>query len=340
MPPSVALPIPPQLLILIGALLATILVAVALGGIVVYELRFSPRAKLRRRIGAVVHGGNVAADEHREKAGVNPRRRLIQAKLKELEKQQKKSARRNQLRQLMLEAGVGLSVGQFYVLSAVSAVAAALVYLATGFAPIGALLVAVPAGLLIPKWVLKHVAKRRKKAFTKLFADAVDVIVRGIQSGLPIGECLNIIGRESPEPVGGEFRIITEGQRLGMTLDEALSRAIERMPTPELKFFAIVLGIQQQTGGNLAETLSNLSRVLRDRKKMADKVRAMSSEARSTAMIIGALPFVMIGLLFMTSPDYIMFLFTDPLGHWMIAAGVTLMTVGSLIMKKMVDFQI
>jgi len=330
--------IPFNLLLFFGIALFSLFTALAVGGYLVYAARFSPRARLKRRIGAVIGEGVVAGQGH-EKSAANPRRRLIQAKLKELEKSQKKSTRRSEIRHLIQQAGIRLTMGQFYTLSVISALVAAVGYLAAGFAPIGAVLVAIPAGLLLPKWFLKHLGKRRRKAFTKLFADAVDVIVRGIQSGLPIGECLAIIGRESPEPVGTEFRLIVEGQRLGLTLDDALMRALDRMPTPELKFFSIVLGIQQQTGGNLAETLGNLSRVLRDRKKMADKVRAMSSEARSTAAIIGSLPFVMIGLLFLTSPEYIIWLFIDPMGHWMIGAGITLMLIGILIMKKMIDFQ-
>lgn len=336
MPPSAALN--PDLSFVIGVMFGAVFLMLSLGGYGVYALRFSPRARLRRRITNITR---PTSDEsgRSEPSAANPRRKLIQAKLKELEESKKKSRRRYQIRQVLLEAGLSLSVRTFYVISALVAAIAAGAYLVTGFLPVGAILVAIPAGLLLPKATIGYLAKRRKKKFTSQFADAVDVIVRGVRSGLPVGECLNIIARESPDPVGLEFRQITEGQRLGLTLDEALQRALDRMPTAELKFFAIVLNIQQQTGGNLAETLSNLSRVLRDRKKMAAKIRTMSSEARSTAMIIGSLPFGMCGLLFLTSPDYIMFLFTDKIGHMLIGAGLTLMLLGSLIMKKMVSFE-
>lgn len=325
---------------IIGGVLSALLLGLSVFGGAVYALKFSPRARLRKRVAAIADAGGSGVVERTDKSSPGAKRKLIQAKLKEIENSQKKKRSRNEVRQRILEAGLDLSPRNFYLISAISALIGAGAYLLTDFLAAGAILVAIPSGLLLPRWVLGYLARRRKRAFTKQFADAVDVIVRGIQSGLPVGECLNIIARESPDPVGHEFRLITEAQRLGLTMDESLQRALERMPTPELKFFSIVLNIQQQTGGNLAETLGNLSGVLRDRKKMADKVRAMSSEARSTAMIIGSLPFIMIGLLFMSSPDYIMKLFTDVIGHMLIAAGIALMAIGSFIMKKMISFEI
>ncbi|MFQ5958792.1 MAG: type II secretion system F family protein [Alphaproteobacteria bacterium] len=328
-----------DVLLIVGLVFTSVILTLSLAGFGVYSVRFSPRARLRRRVTAITDPGS-GVTERSEKSSGNPKRKLIQAKLKELEETQKKSHRRRELRQQLMEAGLTISVRNFYMLSAIAALLGAGAYLLTGFLPVGAILVAIPSGLLVPKWILSFLAKRRKKAFTSRFADAVDIIVRGIQSGLPVGECLIIIANESPDPVGSEFRLITEGQRLGLTLDEALARSYDRMPTADLKFFSIVLNIQQQTGGNLAETLSNLSRVLRDRKKMGDKVRAMSSEARTTAMIIGSLPFIMCGLLFLTSREYIMHLFSDPIGHVLIGAGLTLMLTGTLIMKKMINFEI
>ena len=164
--------------------------------------------------------------------------------------------------------------------------------------------------------------------------------MRGIRSGLPLGECLNIIASEAPEPVRTEFRLITDGIRLGMTLNEALQRALTRMPTVEVKFFTIVLTIQQQTGGNLAETLDNLSSILRQRKKMQGKVQALSSEAKSSAMIIGSLPFLITGALLLVQPDYIAMLFNTEIGNIMLAGILLWMGLGIVIMKKMVSFQI
>ena len=331
---------PDDLMFGVGIALAVFLLFGFAGGYLVYEVRFSPRARLRKRITTVIDSGTGRAGGLAD-SGDSPRRKQVQAKLKALEQEQhQKSKRRNQLRQMMLEAGLEFRFGRFYMLSALVALGAAGGYLATGFWPWGALLVAPPVGFFLPRWVLGFLAKRRKQQFTGQFADAVDVIVRGVKSGLPIGECLKIIAQESPEPMAGEFVRITESQRLGLSIDEAVARALERMPTPELKFFAIVMNIQQQTGGNLAETLSNLSTVLRDRKKMRDKVRAVSSEAKWTAIIIGSLPFIVCGALILTNPEYITLLFTDSWGHLMVAASLISMVSGALIMKKMVNFEI
>ena len=322
--------------------IVALLLTLALAGGTFYALRFSPRARVKRRIAAIVSpgGGIRSGGGGGERLGATTQRKAVQAKLKELEDSQKKSKRRRQVRQILLEAGLDISVRQFYMMSAISTLVAVGAYLIFGFATWGAVPVAIAAGLWLPKQVVTFITGRRQKKFTLQFADAVDVIVRGIKSGLPVGECMNIIAHESPDPVGHEFRLFTESQRLGLELEDALERSIERMPTPEMKFFAIVMGIQKQTGGNLAETLSNLSRVLRDRKKMADKVRALSSEAKATAYIIGSLPFIMTGLLFLTSPEYIIELFVNDIGHIMIVGSIALMATGTFIMKQMIDFDI
>ena len=328
---------PPQT---IAIAIVALLLTLALAGGTVYSLRFSPRARVKRRVAAIVSpgGGTRSGGRGGDRPGADTQRRAVQAKLKELEDTQKKPGRKHTIRQLLLEAGLGISVRDFYIASAISALVGAGAYLVLGFAQWGAVPVAIATGLWLPKKVVTVLIGRRQRKFTLLFADAVDVIIRGIKSGLPVGECMNIIAHESPDPVGHEFRLFTESQRLGLELEDALDRAVERMPTPEMKFFAIVMSIQRQTGGNLAETLGNLSRVLRDRKKMADKVKALSSEATATAAIIGSLPFIMTGLLFLTSPEYIMELFTNDLGHIMIIGSFALMGTGTYIMKQMINF--
>lgn len=322
--------------------IVALLLTLALAGGTTYALRFSPRARVKRRVAAIVSPGGGARSGGRggDRPGANIQRKAVQAKLKELEDAQKKPGRKHTIRQLLLEAGLGTSVRDFYIMSAISALIGAGIYLVLGFATWGAAPVAIATGLWFPKKVVTFLVNRRQGKFTKQFADAVDVIIRGIKSGLPVGECLNIIAHESPDPVGHEFRLFTESQRLGLELEDALERAIERMPTPEMKFFAIVMSIQRQTGGNLAETLGNLSRVLRDRKKMADKVKALSSEATATAMIIGSLPFIMTGLLFLTSPEYIIELFVNDLGHIMLLGSFVMMGIGTFIMKQMINFEI
>lgn len=322
---------------IVNFILFAVLVGLAVGGATIYSVQSAARARLNKRIAAVagiLPGAKGAAGA---KAG-GQRRKLVQAKLKEIEDKAKAKKKSGSIRELLTMANLDWTPTRFYVVSAIVGLVAGLLYLARGFAPIGFPLVVLAMGLGFPRWVLKKRIARRQKAFTLKFADAVDVIVRGIKSGLPVGECITMIGRESPEPVGLEFRLITEGQKLGMTMDEVLARALLRMPTQELKFFAIVLAIQQQTGGNLADTLAKLSDVLRQRKKLKDKIKALSSEAKASASIIGSLPFLMTGILALVSPNYIGTLFSDPIGHILIACGFAWMGTGIFIMTKMVNF--
>ena len=196
------------------------------------------------------------------------------------------------------------------------------------------------AGLGLPRWVLGMMAKGRLKKFTVSFPDAIDIIVRGIKSGLPVHDCLKLIARESPEPVGSEFVRMVEGLGLGLSMDQALERMYERMPTPELRFFAIVMAIQQKTGGNLAEALGGLSAVLRARRLMREKVKAMSGEAVASAFIIGSLPPGIMILVSITSPSYMAPMYNDPRGHLMLLGGALWMACGIFSMRKMINFKI
>jgi tight adherence protein B len=194
------------------------------------------------------------------------------------------------------------------------------------------------AGLGAPRWLLAFLKRRREAKFLKIFPDAVDVIVRGIKAGLPLLDCLKMIASEAAEPVRGEFRTIIETQAIGMPIGDACAKLYERMPIPETNFFGIVISIQQKAGGNLSEALGNLSRVLRDRKKMKAKIVAMSQEAKASAAIIAALPICVMGLVYLTSPHYIELLWTEPLGRVMLACSAFWMFCGVMVMKKMINF--
>ena len=296
------------------------------------------RARLKMRLAAIA--GDVK-DGSGAKKGAAPkgRNRQIKSKLDEAAGGQARS-RRLELRLLIDRAGLAISVRTFYIASAVSGVAFTALFLLMGYAWYWSPGVLIVMGLGFPRKVLNAKAAKRQKRFTQHFADAIDVIVRGIKSGLPVGECLNIIARESPEPVCSEFKLLVEGQKLGMTLKQALERSCRHMPTADMKFFAIVLNLQQQTGGNLAETLAGLSDVLRQRKKMADKVKAMSSEARMTATIIGSMPFLISGMIYLINPDYISLLWTDHTGKKIFYGGLAWMGTGVFIMKQMISFEI
>ena len=190
----------------------------------------------------------------------------------------------------------------------------------------------------LPFWMLGFLKKRREAKFLHNFPDAVDVITRGIKAGLPLLDSLKMIASEGQEPLKSEFRAILDTQTVGIPLGDACAKLYERMPVPEANFFGIVIAIQQKAGGNLSEALGNLSKVLRDRKKMKAKIQAMSMEAKASAMIIGALPPAVMALVFITSPDYISLLWTHPMGQMMMVASGMWMSMGCLVMKKMINF--
>ena len=194
------------------------------------------------------------------------------------------------------------------------------------------------AGAGFPFWALSFLKKRREGKFLEAFPDAVDVIVRGIKAGLPLLDSLKMIAVDAQEPVRSEFRSIIETQTIGIPLGEACLKLFENMPVPEANFFGIVVSIQQRAGGNLSEALGNLSRVLRDRKKMKAKIQAMSMEAKASASIIGALPIAVMTLVWITSPAYIELLWTDPFGRVMMACCGVWMAIGIFIMRKMINF--
>jgi tight adherence protein B len=186
--------------------------------------------------------------------------------------------------------------------------------------------------------VLGFLKRRREAAFLKALPDAVDVIVRGIKAGLPLFESIKVVASDSPEPLKSEFMAIIETQTIGMPLGEACARLYESMPVPEANFFGIVVSIQQKSGGNLSEALGNLSKVLRDRKKMKEKIKAMSMEAKASASIIGALPPTIMLLVYITTPEYISLLWTHPTGQLMLVACGVWMSIGIFVMKKMISF--
>ena len=289
------------------------------------------------RLQKVLDRSRVASRPSQDASTDADRRKAIQAKLREVE-DKRAGRKRFRLATALAQAGIAWTPSQFIAAALASGLVLALVGLA--ISPIAAVLGLVAGALGLPHLVLKICAKRRLTRFIGLFAETLDIIIRGVRSGLPLGECMHIIARDVPDPVGGEFRQVTEGVRLGLTMEEALQRMSERVPTPEVRFFAIVIGIQQQTGGNLAETLAKLADVLRSRKRMRDKVRAVSGEAKASATIIGSLPVVIAGLIGVVSPEYIKLLFTTSIGNWIIAGGLVTMTVGIFVMRSMINFDI
>lgn len=293
--------------------------------------------------------GETKADERREavsapvraKRGeeVKARKGNVEDTLKEIERRQK-NASRPPLNVKLAQAGLTWTKNQFIVFSAVMAGVGLFVAMLMNLPPLWFLPVMVVFGIGMPNWFLKFKKKRRINAFLHELPNAVDVIVRGVKAGLPIGDCLRMIATESQEPVKSEFRYIIEQTQLGIPLADAVLKIYERMPVAEANFFSIVISIQQKAGGNLSESLGNLSKVLRDRKKMKGKVQSMSQEAKSSAAIIGALPPLVMLFVYVTTPTYIMLLFETQMGHMLLAGCAFWMFCGVMVMRKMINFDI
>ncbi|MBX9847075.1 MAG: type II secretion system F family protein [Xanthobacteraceae bacterium] len=318
-----------QTLALIG------MVTTAVGGVAwvfLYPL-LSGERKAEQRRASVARTEPVAA----RSAGrvQRSRREQVEESLKDLEVKKQKSP---PLHIKIQQAGLSWSKNQFLMIAAgLGFFAFAIAFVLSG-ALLPALAAGFSAGCGMPLWLLSFLKKRREKKFLNALPDAVDVIVRGIKAGLPLADSLKVIANDSPEPVKSEFRTIIETQAIGMPLGEACAKLYERMPLPEANFFGIVISIQQKAGGNLSETLGNLSRVLRDRKKMKGKIQAMSMEAKASASIIGSLPIAVGALVWLTSPNYIELLWTTDLGRMMLLGCATWMAIGVFVMKQMINF--
>jgi tight adherence protein B len=266
-----------------------------------------------------------------------PRREQVEETLKEIDVKARKP--KNLPLQMQIEqAGLSWSKNQYLMISAGLGLCSLLVVFVISDAILPALGSGFAAGFGAPRWLLAYLKKRRERRFLDTFPDAVDVIVRGIKAGLPLLDSLKIITQEAQEPIKSEFKSIVETQTIGIPIGEACGKLYERMPLPEANFFGIVISIQQKAGGNLSEALGNLSRVLRDRKKMKAKIQAMSMEAKASASIIGALPICVGALVYLTSPDYIELLWTTDLGRVMIAGCAVWMSLGVFVMKQMINF--
>lgn len=248
--------------------------------------------------------------------------------------------RQTVLRDRLARTGLAITIGAYLSVSLALAFIAWVAALIGGLGVATALPVGIAAGAALPHLATGFLGGRRRKKFLDLLPDAIDLIVRGVKSGLPVTESMAVVGRELADPVGAEFRRIADGIRFGRGLDEVLWDTARRLDTPEFNFFVITISIQQETGGNLAETLGNLSDILRKRKQMRLKIKALSSEAKASAMILGALPLVMFAALMAMNPEYESALLTDPRGHMMAGAGLMSLLVGALVMGKMVRFEI
>lgn len=319
--------------------LAVIGLAMLSAGGLVYALlyeRFEGESKAKRRVERIVDPGTKVEE-------IAGRKRSLQDALRDFEEKQKaleERSRRPPLSLRLIRAGLDWTKRTFILVSIGTGLGTGLLFFFfTGMPLIG--LGGVVIGFLgVPNWLIGYLAGRRQRAFVDELPTAVDLIVRGIRSGLPLGDCLRMVASETKNPVAGEFRQIIESQHLGVPVGEACQKLYERMPIQEANFFGIVIAIQQKAGGNLSEALANLSRVIRDRRKMKSKITAMSMEAKSSAAIIGSLPVIVAGLVYLTSPSYILLLFRTTAGNMILIGSGFVMLVGILVMKKMISFDI
>ncbi|OMG60444.1 secretion protein F [Brevundimonas sp. ZS04] len=323
------------------SILAAVLAFITIGGVgwvlVGGDDSSSQAVKRAKTMGGV--RAEAAASAKRAAAANTPeaRRKQILLQLQEVDRRERKA--RMTMGAKLKQAGLSLSVRTFVIISVAAGLVGALLAFVLGANIIIVLGVGVAAGLGLPRWIIGMKAKARMKKFSLAFADAIDILVRGIKTGLPVHDCFKIIARESPEPLAGEFRTLVEGMGVGLTLAQALDKMYERMPTPELKFFAIVIAIQQKSGGNLAEALGNLTTVLRARRMMVEKIKALSSEAIASAGIIASLPPAVMILVMLSNPSYMMLMFTDIRGQVMLMGAALWMATGVFVMKRMISFK-
>ena len=241
-----------------------------------------------------------------------------------------------------LEAtGKPFTIGKYFAVSiVVGLICGVLYWLFSGLTPLAIPLVILAGGALLPHKYISRLIGKRQAAFLNQLGEALDLIVRGVKSGLPVAETINTVSEELPDPIGPEFKRVMEDTKVGMTLEAALWSSAERLGVAEYKFFVVTLTVQRETGGNLAETLEGLADLVRSRKQMKLKIHAMSSEARASMYILGGLPIGIAGILALIAPQYIGQLFNTNPGHYVLGVAITMLTMGYLVMNKMVAFEI
>jgi tight adherence protein B len=322
-------------------ILIFLLTTLAVGGLLwtLFQPRFDGGSRASDRFGAVAKGG-VGALTGALKG--NGRKQSVEEALREIAEQETGANGRRQkvsLQMRIRQAGLSWSRHTFYILGLAAGLLGYFVAaIAFGIGQIPAASFGLAAALLVPNVVVNYKRKQRLARFTADMPDALDVIVRGVKSGLPLSDCLKSIASDAVEPIRSEFKAIIDDHTMGMPLAVAVARLPDRIPVPEATFFAIVIAIQSRSGGSLSEALGNLSRVVRERKKMKNKIQAMSSEAKASAGIIGALPFFVTGILALTSPEYIALLFTELAGNVILVISGIWMLIGILVMRKMISF--
>lgn len=325
-----------------GALeIGIILIIVLIGMGMIAAIILNQKSEERRRTLSVIRGQN-AADSRADAKGAQDRRRAeIAKKLKEQQNEKgKKKGKKISTKDLLMQAGLKISPRQYWLRSLIFALVMSVLAFWMTKTPFVVLMMFVTAFLGLPKMFVNWKIARRQKKFLMEFADALEAMVRLLKAGMPVTEAISMVGREFTGPVGEEMAYIYDAQKVGMPLYEAVAECARRMPLPEVQMFATGIAIQAQTGASLSEILLNLAGVIRARFKLKRKVKALSSEAKASAMIIGSLPVVVGGGMYAINPDQVGVLFTDPFGRVLLAGAVIWMGLGVLVMKMMINFKV
>ena len=324
----------PTLLVLAGTIISVLFVF--------FGMNTNPARSgkhLRRRLNRI-RGGPVGGAG--EAQAVSVKRSTVDSSLPSLDRAVKALLPHPEvLRARLRRTGSRLTIGEYVLVNFLTTMFAG--YFAEKLLGLpwgAAILVGITVGLGLPHKAVGFMIARRLNKFTTLFPDAIDLIVRGLKSGLPVTESIKVVGEEIGDPVGVEFRGISDAMKLGQSMEDSMWDTAKRLDTPDFKFFVISLSVQRETGGNLTETLNNLSDILRKRRQMKNKVKAMSSEAKASGIIIGSLPFIMFAIIYVLNPGYVSQLFVDPRGQVMLAAGALSMLTGIAVMAKMIKFEI
>ena len=326
----------PQIVILFGGLVLLVLLIV----VVALLSGYSKRKNFNRRIQQVSKTGGTRGGPSSQV--VNVKLRTQDSDIALLDQLIKTALpRREELRKRLARAGLGITLGKYLVICLVSGIIVFILVALSQMVPLaGAAFAGLFGAIGLPHVVISFLGNRRRSKFIAYFPEAIDLMVRGLKSGLPITESVRNAGEEVADPVGSELRGVTDAMKMGKKLEDMLAETAKRLDLQEFNFFTVSLAIQSETGGNLAETLENLSNVLRGRRQLKLKIKALSPEAKVSAYIIGSLPFVMGVLIYMVNPGYIMDLFIDPRGHFLIGLGLTSFTIGAVVMYKMVKFDV
>ena len=323
------------------------IVPLAIGGLLTLTVlllyfAFAGEDKSKGRVQAV-HSRHEIMARQRAEAKRDERRKTMKKAADDINEHTKKQQDAREAKTIearLDQAGLNWTKKKFFVFALILGGAGAGVPLVLGALPI----IAVGSGFIcligLPIWILQYLKKKRLKAFYNELPNALDVLVRGVKSGLPLNDSMRIVAREASEPLRSEFLRIVEEQQMGISISDATARLYQRIPLPEANFFGIVLAIQSKAGGNLSEALGNLSRVIRERKKMRGKVNAMSMEAKASAGIIGSLPLIVMLLVQLSNPEYLELLFVTLEGRFVLLASGLWMLIGVIVMKNMISFEI